>query len=102
MPEASEWGDHQEDTMRRLLLVNIAVAAIGAAALMPGRADATTLGTAAGLSSAVDSAAPIEEVAYWRYRHHRRHVFYPRFYRSYAFYPRFHHRRHWRYHRGYW
>ena len=76
-PEASEWGDHQEDTMRKLLLVNIAVAAVGAAALMPGRADATTLGTAAGLRSAVDGAAPIEEVTYWRYRHHRRHAFYP-------------------------
>ena len=72
MPEASNWEDNQEDTMRKLLLVNIAVAALGAAALMPGRADATTLGTAAGLRSAVDGAAPIEEVQYWRYRHHRR------------------------------
>jgi len=96
-PEASEWGDHQEDTMRKLLLVNIAVAALGAAALMPGRADATTLGTAAGLRSAVDGAAPIEEVTYWRYRHHRRHAFYPYAYNSYAFYPRRHHHRHWRY-----
>ena len=66
-PEASEWGDHQEDTMRKLLLVNIAVAALGATALMAGRADATTLGSAAGLRSAVDSAAPIEEVTHWRY-----------------------------------
>jgi len=99
-PEASEWGDHQEDTMRKLLFVNIAVAALGAAALMPGRADATTLGTAAGLRSAVDGAAPIEQVQYWRYRYHRRHAFYPyrhHFYRSYAFYPRRFHHRHWRY-----
>jgi hypothetical protein len=97
-PEASEWGDHQEDTMRKLLLVNLAVAALGAGALMTDRADATTLGAAAGLRSAVDGAAPIEEVAYWRYRHHRRHVFYPYAYRSYAFYPRrHHHRRYWRY-----
>ena len=82
--------------MRKLLLVNVAVAALGAAALMPGRADATTLGTAAGLRSAVDGAAPIEEVQYWRYRHHRRHLgLYPYESRSYAFYPR-HHRRHYR------
>ena len=77
--------------MRKLLLVNIAVAALGAGALMADRADATTFGAAAGLRSAVDGAAPIENVQYWRYRHHRRH-----FYRSYAFYPRFHHRRYWR------
>ena len=83
--------------MRKLLLVNIAVAALGAAALMPGRADATTLGTAAGLRPAVDGAAPIEQVTYWRYRHHRRHAFYPFAYHSYAFYPRRHHHRHWRY-----
>jgi hypothetical protein len=83
--------------MRKLLLVNIAVAALGAAMLMPGRADATTLGTSAGLRSAVDEAAPIQEVQYWRYRHHRRHVIYPYAYNSYAFYPRRHHRRHWRY-----
>ena len=104
-PEASEWGDHQEDTMRKLLFVNIAVAALGAAALMPGRADATTLGTAAGLRSAVnDGAAPVEQVQYWRYRYHRRHAYYPyrhHFYRSYAYYPRFrHHHRYWRHHRG--
>jgi hypothetical protein len=86
--------------MRKLLLVNIAVAALGAAALMPGRADATTLGTAAGLRSAVDGAASIEQVQYWRYRHHRRHAFYPFVYRSYAFYPRRHHHRYWR--RGWW
>ena len=84
--------------MRKLLLVNIAVAALGAGALMPDRADATTLGTAAGLRSAVDGAAPIEEVQYWRYRHHRRHAYYPYAYRSYAFYPR--HHRYWRHHRG--
>jgi hypothetical protein len=42
----------------RKLLVTIAVAALGAGALMmPDRADATTLGTAAGLRSAVDGAA---------------------------------------------
>ena len=83
----------------RKLLVTIAVAALGAGALMmPDRADATTLGTAAGLRSAVDGAAPIEEVQYWRYRHHRRHAFYPYAYNSYAFYPRrHHHHRHWRY-----
>jgi len=86
--------------MRKLLLVNIAVAALGAGALMADRADATTFGAAAGLRSAVDGAAPIEEVQYWRYRHHRRHVYYP-YYRSYAFYPR--HHRYWRrHHRGWW
>jgi hypothetical protein len=81
--------------MRRLLLVNIAVAALGAGALMADRADATTLGTAAGLRSAVDGAASIEQVQYWRYRHHRRYGYYP-YYRSYAFYPRFRHHRYWR------
>jgi len=86
--------------MRKLLLVNIAVAALGAAALMPGRADATTLGAAAGLRSAVDSVAPVEEVQ-WRYRYHRRHAYYPYRYgfRSYGYYPR---HRYWRHHRGWW
>jgi hypothetical protein len=79
--------------MRKLLLVNLAVAALGVGALLPGHADATTLGAAAGLRSAVDGAAPIENVQYWRYRHHRH------FYRSYAFYPRYHHRWYWRHHR---
>ena len=86
----------------RKLLVTIAVAALGAGALMmPDRADATTLGTAAGLRSAVDGAAPIEEVQYWRYRHHRRHAYYPYQYGygSYAYYPGRHHR-YWRHHRG--
>ena len=101
-PEASDWKHHLEDTMRKLLLVNIAVAALGAGALMADRADATTLSTAAGLRSAVDGAAPIEEVQYWRYRYHRRHAYYPyrHWYRSYAYYPRFRHR-YWRHHR-YW
>jgi hypothetical protein len=83
--------------MRKLLLVNIAVAALAAGALMSDRADATTLGSAAGLRSAVDGAGPIEQVTYWGYRHHRRHYGYGDGYgfRSYAFYPpRFHHRRH--------
>ena len=75
--------------MRKLLLVNIAVAALAAGALMPDRADATTLGTAAGLRSAVDAAGPVGQVQYWRWRHHHR-----RFFHSYAFYPRYHHRRH--------
>jgi hypothetical protein len=35
--------------MRKLLLVNIAVAALASGTLMSDRADATTLGTAAGL-----------------------------------------------------
>ena len=48
--------------MRKFLVVNIAVAALAAGALMPDRAQATTLGAAAGLSSTVDSAAPIEQV----------------------------------------
>ena len=61
--------------MRKLLLVNIAVAALAAGALAPDRADATTLGTAAGLRSAVDGAGPIEQVGDWGWRrHHRRHV----------------------------
>jgi hypothetical protein len=81
--------------MRKLLLVNIAVAALGAGALMADRADATTFGAAAGLRSAVDGAAPLEEVQYWRYRHHRRHWGWGPRYRSYAFFPRRHHR-HWR------
>jgi hypothetical protein len=91
--------------MRRLLLVNLAVAALGAATLMPGRADATTLGAAAGLRSAVDGAAQVEQVQYWRYRHHRRHAYYPyrhRWYGAYAFYPRIHHHRYWRRHHQHW
>ena len=85
--------------MRKLLLVNIAVAALATGALMPDRADATTLGTTAGLRSAADGAGPIEQVTYgYGYgRYHRRHYGYGYGYgfRSYAFYPpRFHHRRH--------
>jgi hypothetical protein len=87
--EASEY--HQEDTMRKLLLVNIAVAALATGALTSGSAQATTLGAAAGLRSAVDGAGPIEQVQYWRWRHHHRHYGYYGF-RSYAFYPRRHHR----------
>jgi hypothetical protein len=80
--------------MRKLLVVNIAVAALAAGALMSNRADAATLGATAGLRSAIDSAGPVEQVQYWRWRHHRRHYGYYG-YRSYAFYPwRFHHRRH--------
>jgi hypothetical protein len=87
--------------MRKLLLVNMAVAALAAGALMPDRANATTLGTAAGLRSAVDGAGPIQEVTYWRYRYHRRHAYYPYRYgfRSYAYYPQRFHHRHWRYNR---
>ena len=82
--------------MRKLLLVNIAVAALATGALMSDRALATTFSPAAGARSAVDGAGPIEEVQYWRYRHHRRHLgLYPYESRSYAFYPR-HHRRHYR------
>jgi len=82
--------------MRKLLLVNIAVAALATGALISDRAQATTFSAAAGARSAVDGAGPIEEVQYWRYRHHRRHFGYgPRF-RAFAFYPRFHHRRHFR------
>jgi hypothetical protein len=85
--------------MRKFLVVNIAVAALAAGALMSGRADATTLGTAAGLRSAIDNAGPVEQVQYWRWRHHRRFGYGPRF-RAFAFYPRFHHRRHFYYRRG--
>jgi len=83
--------------MRKLLLVNFAVATLAAVALTSGRADATTLSATAGLSSAVEGAAPIEQVGDWGYRrHHRRHFGYGYGYgfRSYAFYPRYHHRRH--------
>ena len=60
--------------MRKLLLVNIAVAALATGALMSDRADATTLGAAAGLSSAAEGAGQIEQVGYWGWRrHHRRH-----------------------------
>lgn len=100
--------------MRKLLLVNIAVAALGAGAVMTDRADATTLGTAAGLRSAVDGVAPIEEITYWGYRYHRRHAYFPWYgyrsygyypyrygYRSYAYYPRRFYHRPWGY-RRYW
>src|SRR6266704_3137372 len=75
MPEASNWEDNQEDTMRKLLLVNIAAAVLATGALISDRAQATTLGTAAGLRSAADGAGPIEQVGDWGYRrHHRRHL----------------------------
>ena len=84
--------------MRKLLLVNMAVAALATGALMSDRAQATTFGNAAGLRSAVDGAGPIEQVTYWSWRHHhRRHAYYPYRpeFRAYAFYPRrFHHRHH--------
>jgi len=86
--------------MRKLLLINIAVATLAAGALTP--AGATPLGSAAGLRSAVDGAGPVEQVQYWRWRHHHRRHFYGYGYgfRSYAFYPRYHHRRHFYYRRG--
>jgi hypothetical protein len=85
--------------MRKLLLVNIAVAALASGALMSGSAQATTLGATAGLRSAVDGAGQVEQVQYWRWRHHRHWGYGPRF-RAYAFYPRFHHRRHFYRYRG--
>jgi len=84
--------------MRKLLLVNIAVATLASGALMSGSAQATTLGAAAGLRSAVDGAGPVEQVQYWRWRHHRYYGYYGP--RSYAFYPRYHHRRYFYYRRG--
>jgi len=84
--------------MRKLLVVNIAVAALAAGALMSNRADAATLGATAGLRSAIDGAGPVEQVQYWRWRHHRHYGYYG--FRSYAFYPRYHHRRHFYYRRG--
>jgi len=85
--------------MRKLLLVNIAAAVLATGALISDRAQATTLGATAGLRSAVDGAGPVEQVQYWRWRHHRRHYGYRYGFRSYAYYPyRFHHRRHFRRH----
>ena len=78
--------------MRKLLLVNIAAAVLATGALMSDRAQATTFGAAAGLSSAVEGVGPVEQVQYWRWRHHRRHYGYGYGFRSYAFYPRRHHR----------
>ena len=84
--------------MRKLLLVNIAAAVLATGALLSDRAQATTFGAAAGLNSAVEGAGPVEQVQYWRWRHHRRHFGYRYGFRTYAFYPRFHHRRHFRRH----
>lgn len=83
--------------MRKILLVNLAAAAVifSSGALLPNRADATMLGAAAGVRSAVETANPTEEVRYRR--HFRRHAFR---YRAFAFHPRFHHRRF--FHRRWW
>jgi hypothetical protein len=62
--------------MRKLLLVNMAVAALAAGALTSDRASATTLGASAGARAAEGAGSPIEAVTY-----------YPRYKRPYAFYP---------------
>jgi hypothetical protein len=49
--------------MRKLLLINMAVATLAAGALMSDRAEATTLGGSAGARTATEGASSIEEVA---------------------------------------
>src|SRR5262249_61517087 len=61
---AGEDSSIQENTMRKILLVNLAAAAVmfSAGALLPNRADATMLGAAAGLPFAAGAVNPTKRV----------------------------------------
>ncbi len=63
--------------MRKLLIVNMAMAALAAGALTPDRAQATTLAGSAGARTAIEDASPIEEVASPRYPRPPRRYGYP-------------------------
>ena len=84
----------KENMMRKILLANLAAAAVifSTGALMPNRANAMPLDAAAGVRSAVEVANPIQEVRYYRrhFRHHRVFAFYPR-----RHFFRHHYRRSW-------
>jgi hypothetical protein len=73
--------------MRKIALAFAAVAMLSAGSLITNRAEATTLGTSAGMRLAVDAVQPAEQVHYRYYPRRHRYGFYPRF-RAYAFYPR--------------
>jgi hypothetical protein len=73
--------------MRKIALAFAAVAMLSAGSLITNPAEATTLGTSAGMRLAVDAVQPAEQVHYRYYPRRYRYGFYPRF-RAYAFYPR--------------
>lgn len=68
--------------MRKLLLLNMAVATLAAGALTSDRAEATTLAGLAGARTATEGASPIEQVACrhpgCHHRHHRHYGYYHR------------------------
>jgi len=67
--------------MRKIALGIAAVAALAAGPLLQNRAEATTLGTSAGLRVAVDANHPAEDVTYYGYKHRYHHA-----YRHYGYY----------------
>jgi hypothetical protein len=73
-------------TMRKLLIVSMAVATLAAGALASDRAAATPLAAAAGTQTAIEGAGPIEQVSYRWPHHHRRHYYYGNRYR-YGYVP---------------
>jgi hypothetical protein len=62
--------------MRKLLIVNMAVATLAAGTLTSDRAQATTFAGSAGARTAIEGASPLEEIAR-RYPPRPRHYGYP-------------------------
>ena len=59
--------------MLKIALGIAAVAALAAGPLFQNRAEATTLGTSAGLRVAIDANQPVEDVTYYGYGYRRGH-----------------------------
>jgi len=70
--------------MHKVALGIAAVATLAAGPLFQNRAEATTLGTSAGLRVAIDANQPVEDVTYYRYRHKRYKHYGNRPYRQYG------------------
>jgi hypothetical protein len=76
--------------MHKIALGIAAVATLAAGPLFQNRAEATTLGTSAGLRVAIDANQPVEDVTYYGYGYRRgyrpyRHYGYRRYYRHYGY-----------------
>jgi hypothetical protein len=78
--------------MKRILLsLAAAVAILSAASLLPTRANAMGVGTAAAIDGALVETSHLQEAQYYyrrRYRYYRPYTYYyrPRVYRSYRYY----------------
>jgi hypothetical protein len=81
--------------MHKIALGIAAVATLAASPLFQNRAEATTLGTSAGLRVAIDANQPVEDVTYYGYRRGYRYGYRPYYrhygYRHYGYRPYYRH-----------